>query len=245
MTKLVIHKTYYKGVDGSSLSPFRCEQIIDLYNFVISNPRMDYVELQKTTSSAGLFKSGSVLRTFCPLLSKLGFVTYGGDESFTFTEEGIVFVKILKALKDCKSIDNPTEKDKILLNKLEKLKIDTIRLGIEKMYSNPNLKDHNLWFVMDTLSNLDYFVWNEFWLALYLYKEQNFDIFDICRKIVKDRNSNIHYEPFNENGQPIADTQWGYIKSLLEEADLINNHELGTSFNHDGYEFYFNLKNGK
>lgn len=242
---LTINKANYKGVDGSSLSDFRCDQIVDLYKYVSSHPKMDYVSMQNATTNEGLFKSNSVMRTFCPLLAKLGFVTYGDSSDFTFTEDGEVFAKILIAIQDCKSIENRTTKDEEVLARLQQLKVDTIRLGLLNMHNKPELEYHNLWIVMDLLEKMDYLVWNEFFYAIYLIKEKRKSVEETIQSIYDNRKRSVIYKAYNEKKEPVADTQWNYLKTLLEEANLLSNNDTGSLLNNEGIEFIKQLKYGE
>lgn len=235
----------YRGVPGSSLSDFRCEQTVILHDFITSRAGMNYVQVQKEAADLHLFKSRSVLRTFCPLLANLHFVEYGNDENFRFTDDGILFVNAIKAIESCESIDSKTENDKKVLNNLYEIKKDLIRLGISNMYNDLELRNNNIWIAFSLLKNLDYLIWNEYFWGLHLIKEKLFSVEEACFSISKNRVEDIVYEAFNKNGEKIADTQWSYMRSLLYEADLIEDYKLGSRLNANGIKFLKDINYGE
>lgn len=97
----------YKGVDGSSLSPTRCNQIVQVYEMLelFGDKPMTYIKVQEEAEKRKLFgetNAKSAIRTFFPLLKKLGFVIY--DDTFNandcFTELGKQFVLACRALNN-------------------------------------------------------------------------------------------------------------------------------------------------
>ena len=92
--KIKLKNSTYTGVAGSSLSETRCEQTVDLYNFIISHPGLSYREVRSESVKEGLYKSESVLRTFCPLLRELGFINTDQGAPMSFTKDGEMFVEI-------------------------------------------------------------------------------------------------------------------------------------------------------
>ncbi len=74
--RITLRKEWYKGTDGSSLSDDRCQQFIRLYDFTqtLGMESIDYKKLQALANTLDLFapaNSAKVIRTFCPLLSKM------------------------------------------------------------------------------------------------------------------------------------------------------------------------------
>ena len=77
--RVVIPNNTYKGIaDGSSLTNDRRKQILSIYDFVntLGNEPLTYKSLQERVADEDYGISDSAIRTFFPLLGKLGFVDY-------------------------------------------------------------------------------------------------------------------------------------------------------------------------
>lgn len=81
--KISLSVESYKGVDGSSLSTTRCEQLVQVYEMLeqLGDLNITYYDIQEEAHKRNLFgntNEKSAIRTFFPLLKKLGFVDYEG-----------------------------------------------------------------------------------------------------------------------------------------------------------------------
>ena len=101
--KVIIPNNTYKGVaDGSSLTYDRRKQILSVYDFVntLGEEPLTYKTLQQRVAAEDFGISDSAIRTFFPLLGKLGFVDY--KDTFQacelFTRTGKVFMETFKSL---------------------------------------------------------------------------------------------------------------------------------------------------
>ena len=236
----------YKGVDGSSLSQTRCEQIILCYNFLekLGDITINYVEIQEYAERSHIFgatKAKSAIRTFFPLLKKLGFVNY--DDVFPankcFTKLGKQFVFAIRALD---KIDDKTPHREEVINKLLNIKKNTIRQGIINMNNNPECKEHNIWIAFRLLETFQTIHWNEFLYSLYcLDKGETIDkaIADI--RTDKERIDRIVF--VNEKNEILPNTCYSYIRSLLVEAGLITKINSFVSKTLDGFSILYSQLN--
>ena len=144
--KLSLSVESYKGVDGSSLSPTRCSQMVQVYEMLeaLGSTVISYVGIQEEADTKKLFgktKAKSAIRTFFPLLKKIDFVDYDGDFAANkcFTELGTQFVLA------CRALDNVTEdtphKEEII-SRLASIKRNAQIKGLINMYNNPEWKNH-------------------------------------------------------------------------------------------------------
>ena len=237
--KIKLNSETYTGVAGSSLSDTRCLQTLDLYLFVKSHNDLTYREVRSETVKAGLYKSESVLRTFCPLLRELGYIITESNTPMSFTSDGELFAHIIAAIEEAKCIEDDDIKTTVL-SKLDKAKSHAIQLGIMNMNQSDDdvCKNHNIWLVLYLLDNLDYFDWNEYWLALKVFIEDKSTLQDFKTQIAQNRQKGVRYEACNrENGQQLADTTFTYIKALLKEANLIEDVPNGSRLTSEGKEF--------
>lgn len=116
----------YSGVDGSSLSPTRCAQIVKIYEMLQSfgSKTISYIDIQEEAAKRNLFgktKAKNAIRTFFPLLRKIDFVNYDGEFAACdcFTDLGKQFVIA------CRTIENVTEETinrQQIINRLEDIK---------------------------------------------------------------------------------------------------------------------------
>lgn len=212
----------YSGADGSSLSDDRCQQIVDLYDFWISHPGVSYRELQTAAINESLYtgKVDSIIRTFCKLLKKLAFVDYDDTLPFIFTDMGKIFVCTHKALLQAQKQNNIT-----LINKLTELKQTIIMGGIENMNKNPDYEEHPIWVAIGLLNHFDTIDWKEYYYALYLLRQENSTWEETILKINVNRAQRTEYEILNTESEPLANTGFSYIRSLLLEAALITNNK--------------------
>lgn len=236
--RIDLHSSTYSGVAGSSMSDTRCEQTLALYRFVKSHPELSYADVRRETVQDNLYRSESVLRTFCPLLRELGYVTYGVNEPFKFTTDGELLIRILMAQESAEQLEDSADKTAVT-DRLQDARARMIELGILNMNCSQEgiCREHNIWMVLFLLKELGSFDWKEFFLALKVFKEDKLTLADFKSQIAKNRNNGVDYETFNESGQPVADTQWSYIKSLLKEANLIYDTGRTSSLSAEGNEF--------
>lgn len=234
----------YTGVAGSSLSETRCEQTVDLYNFIQTHPGLSYKEVRSIAVKEGLYKSESVLRTFCPLLRELGFIITEQGMPMSFTKDGEMFVYILSSLDKSKNIEDENKRDS-LISVLTSAKCHTIQLGILNMNQSEEdiCVNHNIWLVLSLLNKLNYFEWSDFWIALKMFVEDNATLIDFKTEITMNRAKGVTYEAVNaENGQPLFDTTYSYIRALLKEANLIEDNKSKSTLTSQGKEFVKKLR---
>ena len=230
--KITVPFDCYKGADGSSLSDSRCTQIIEVYEMLESmeNTRMDYLKLQEEADKRKLFgntKTKNAIRTFFPLLKKLHFVNYEGTFKSTdcFSKLGEQFVFTSRALFNIRE-DTPHKEE--IERKLKNVRIMIIRQGLINMNQDPDYSNHNIWIALKMLFALDKLHWNEFVYMLYrLDSDYPFD--DTIQDIKKRKEEIDEMEFLKENGTPLPNTCYSYIRSLLEEALLIENAGKNTS----------------
>ena len=236
--RITLNSNTYSGVAGSSMSNTRCEQTLALYRFLLSHPSLSYTEVRRQTVQEHLYRSESVLRTFCPLLRELGYVTYGPNEPFQFTMDGELFIRILMAQEKVDQLEDSSVKTAIK-DRLQDAQARMIELGILNMNRSEDdiCREHNIWMVLHILKNLRSIDWSEFFLALKVFKEDHLTIDNFRAQIAHNRSRGIEYETFNEDNQTVADTQWSYIRSLLREANLISDNGRTSILTTEGQQF--------
>lgn len=236
----------YKGVDGSSLSPTRCSQIVRIYEMLeeFGNGLMTYVGIQELAESQKLFGSTaakSAIRTFFPLLKKLEFVNYDGEFSANkcFTELGTQFVLVCRALEN---VTDDTKNKNEVLAKLTHIKQSIQKQGLINMYNNSEYESHNMWLALKLLQRYRVIHWNEFLFLLYC-KEAGKPIDDAINQISKLKEQIEEYEFVNEKEEPLPNTCYSYLRSFLIEAGLIENLNSSIStVTEDADEFFLAIK---
>ena len=236
--RINLHSNTYSGVAGSSMSDTRCEQTLTLYRFVKTHPALSYTEVRRQTVQEHLYRSESVLRTFCPLLRELGYVTYSSNEPFQFTTDGEVLIRILMAQENAEQLDDSSVKT-ALKGRLQDARARMIELGILNMNRSEEdiCREHNIWMVLYILQNLGSIDWGEFFLALKVFKEDHSTLADFSSQIAQNRTNRVEYQTYNEDGQTVADTRWSYIRSLLREANLILDNGRTSTLTAEGQQF--------
>lgn len=214
----------YKGVDGSSLSQTRCDQIVSVYEMLesLGDKIITYIDIQEYAERHKLFGSTnakSAVRTFFPLLKKMGFVIYEGSFKACecFTNLGKQFVFANRAIE---KVNSETQHKDEILSKLCRIKVNTIRQGIVNMRSNPDCVNHNIWIAMELLYEFQVIHWNEFLYTLYCIDNG---------KTIEDAIHDIHNNKrvidnsifVSEDNKPLPTTCYTYIRGLLTEAQLI------------------------
>lgn len=219
----------YKGVDGSSLSSIRCNQIVQVYEMLehLGGKLLTYIDIQEEAQKQQLFgetNAKSAIRTFFPLLKKIGFVNY--DDEFRanecFTELGILFVLA------CRAISNVSEKmphKDIILERLVNIKQCAQKQGLVAMYLNKEYENHNMWVALKLLKTFSVMNWNFFLYALHCL-ETGLSVDEAIGEIrkVKDKIDEIKF--VNEEGEKLPNTCYSYIRSFLEEAGVIKRLDL-------------------
>lgn len=228
--RVTLNKDYYKGSDGSSLSDTRCEQMVLLYDMLkdIPNEFVTYKQIQDYATSKSLYgnaKADSVIRTYFPLLAKLGFVQYDDyiKTSDVFTNSGQQIVLLYRAMADAK-VYNKHE----VITRLYDVKAYLIQLGIKFWFNTESEKDNNIWLALDLFSQMRTVDWDEFLYSVYLWHRGE-NTSDIVSRIINNRNDGVEYEFFKEDGKPLPDTTYTYIRALLIEAHIIKNINSRTS----------------
>lgn len=221
---VVLSVESYKGVDGSSLSPKRCSQMVQVYEMLeeMGTKLTSYVDIQEEAARRKLFgetKAKSAIRTFFPLLKKLDFVDYDGTfaANMCFTELGTQFVLACRALENV--TDETPHKDEIIA-RLKNIKKNAQRKGLINMYNDPEWKSHNMWIALRLLKELRILHWNEFLYTLH-YIEIGKTIEEAIARIKEDKRKIDSIIFFNEEGDILPNTCYSYLRSFLEEAGLI------------------------
>ena len=221
---------YYKGSDGSSLSDTRCEQMVMLYDRLKSIPDqfVTYKQIQEAAVSCSLYgdsKADSVIRTYFPLLCKLGFAINDDyiktDE--VFTDSGLQMVLLYRAMAEAKQANNQE-----VMNRLYDVKASLIQIGLKFWFNTESEKDNNIWLALDLFSQMQALDWNEFLYGVYLWHNGK-NTSDIVSMIINNRNDGVDYSFYKDNGKPLSDTAYTYIRALLIEAHIITNVNSRTS----------------
>ncbi len=240
--KIVLPKSSYKSVDGSSLSDARCAQIVQVYEMLnnMGDSRINYKGIQEKALSLNLFgkaKDDSVIRTFFPLLQKLGFVNYKGlfPANKCFTDLGTQFVLATRMLNN---ITNETPNRQEFIERTKSIKYNAQRQGLLNMYKNHECKKHNIWLALRLLKEFRTIKWNEFLYTIYrIDKGIEFEAVVTEIKSKKDEINTCEFT--REDGKALPNTCYSYIRSFLEEAGLITNQSTKTSMlTEDADEFF-------
>ena len=236
--------SYYKGSDGSSMTETRCAQTVLLYGMLMAMPDepITYKEIQLEAERQKLFgetKAQSAIRTFFPLLVKLGFTQVYDNikPKNVFTKEGVDFVIAVTALQKAGHID-----DNDIKNGLIKIYQTLLQRGLVHWFNYGSEKEHNIWLALDLFGKLEVLDWGEFLYAVFLWhKSVNLD--DIIREIILNRNNGITYSFTNTEGEKLPSTSYCYIRALLEEAGIIEKINTGTDkVTIDGINFINNFE---
>ena len=216
----------YKGVDGSSLSPTRCSQIVQVYEMLddFGDELITYVGIQELAESQKLFGSTaakSAIRTFFPLLKKLDFVNYDGEfpANKCFTELGTQFVLVCRALEN---VSDGTKNKNEVVKKLTHIKHSIQKQGLINMYNNPAYVSHNMWLAIKLFQRFRVIHWNEYLFLLHC-KEVGKSIEEALDEIARLKDQIEEYEFVNEKEEPLPNTCYSYLRSFLIEAGLIEN----------------------
>lgn len=243
--KISLSVDTYKGVDGSSLSPTRCNQIVKVYEMLeeFGSEPISYVKIQELAESRKLFGSTaakSAIRTFFPLLKKLDFVNYDGEfpANKCFTELGTQFILACRAL--CNITDKTKNKDDVKA-KLINIKHSIQKQGLLNMHSNSNYQKHNMWLVLKLFQRFRVIHWNEFLYMLHCM-EYGKSVEESLTEISQLKNEIEEYEYVNEKGDSLPNTCYSYLRSLLLETGLIENLSSSIStVTEDADEFFHAL----
>ena len=215
----------YKGVDGSSLSPTRCAQMVLVYDMLeeMGTKVLTYVDIQEEAQRRKLFgstKAKSAIRTFFPLLKKLDFVDYDGTfaANMCFTELGTQFVLACRALQNV--TDNTPNKEEIKA-RLSSIKRNAQAKGLVNMYNDPEWKNHNIWIVLKLFKEFKILHWNEFLFTLHCL-ETGKTIEDAIEVIKSNKTKIDSIEFVNEDDEPLPNTCYSYLRSFLEEIGIIS-----------------------
>lgn len=244
--KIPLSVDSYKGVDGSSLSPTRCSQIVKVYEMLeeFGNETITYVGIQELAESVHLFGSTaakSAIRTFFPLLKKLDFVDYEGEfpANKCFTEIGTQFVLVCRAIENVPSDAKQREK---VMARLTHIKHSIQKQGLINMHNNPAYESHNMWIALALLHRFHVIHWNEFLYMLHC-KEKGLSIEDSLNEVnkVKDEIEDIVF--VNEKEIALPNTCYSYIRSFLIEAGLLENLNSSISTLTDEADDFFHALN--
>ena len=243
---VVLSVESYKGVDGSSLSPTRCSQMVQVYEMLeeMGTSITSYVGIQKEAARRKLFgktQAKSAIRTFFPLLKKLDFVDYDGTfaANTCFTELGTQFVLACRALQNVK--DDTPHKDEIIA-RLNSIKCNAQKKGLVNMYNNPEWGSRNIWIALRLLNEFKILHWKRYLFTLH-YIEIGKTIEEAIEKI-KETPTKIDTITFlRKNGKVLPNTSYSYIRSFLKEAGLISNvSSLKSKLLEEGETFYSQIE---
>jgi hypothetical protein len=221
---IVLSVNSYKGVDGSSLSPTRCSQMVQVYEMLeeMGTKLTSYLEIQEEAARRKLFgktQAKNAIRTFFPLLKKLDFVEYDGNFAANkcFTELGTQFVLACRALENV--TDETPHKDEIV-SRLKSIKRNAQKKGLINMYNDPEWKSHNMWIALRLFKEFRILHWNEFLYTLHYY-EIGKTIEEAITRIKEEKKKIDSIVFLNEVGDILPNTCYSYLRSFLEESGLI------------------------
>lgn len=236
--------SYYKGSDGSSMTETRCAQTVLLHGMLMEMPDepTTYKKIQAQAEKQKLFgetKAQSAIRTFFPLLVKLGFTqVYDGIRpKDVFTKEGEDFVIAITALQKASQIgDSEIKKD------LMRIHQTLLQRGLVHWFNYGSEKEHNIWLALDLFGKLEVLEWGEFLYAVYLW-HSSVNLDDIIRELIINRNNGVSYSFINTDGEKLPSTSYCYIRALLEEAGIIEKINPSTDkVTVDGINFINNFE---
>ena len=244
--KIPLSVESYKGVDGSSLSPTRCSQIVKVYEMLeeFGDESISYVGIQELAESTHLFGSTaakSAIRTFFPLLKKLDFVNYDGDfpANKCFTEIGTQFVLVCRAIENVP--DDAKQKETVMV-RLTNIKHSIQKQGLINMHNNPAYKSHNMWIALALLQRFRVIHWNEFLYMLHC-KEKGMSIEESLNEVTKLKDEIEDFEFVNEKEITLPNTCYSYLRSFLIEAGLLENLNSSISTLTDEADDFFHALN--
>lgn len=243
---VVLSVESYKGVDGSSLSPIRCTQMVQIYEMLeeMGTKITSYVGIQEEAARRCLFgktKAKNAIRTFFPLLKKIDFVNYEGEFAANkcFTELGKQFVLACRALENV--TENTPHKDEVIA-RLNNIKCNAQKNGLINMYNDSEWKDHKIWIVLKLLKEFRILHWNEFLYTLHCV-EIGKTINDAITQIKKEKRKIDNIVFLNEENKILPNTCYSYLRSFLEEAGLISKISPLESKLLDGANYFFSQIN--
>lgn len=204
---------------------------------------MSYVDIQSYADKLKIFGSTqaeSAIRTFFPLLKKLGFVQY--EDNFPantcFTKLGTQFVLSYRIIKHS---NNGTSYDGEIATIAQRVKVNAQRQGLILMNTKPECQKHNIWVALALLKAFREIHWNEFLYAIYRV-HQTKTLNKVIEEIQEKRKEIRGYYFTKENGDALPNTCYSYIKSFLEEASLIHKPSKNNkmeSFVTDECDYFF------
>lgn len=216
----------YKGVDGSSLSQPRCTQMIQVYEMLeeMGSTKISYQNVQEKANEKKLFgdtQAQGAIRTFFPLLKKIGFVDYDGifEANKCFTDLGKQFVLACRALSNVK--DETPHKEEIIM-RLQNIKRNAQQKGLVNMFNNPEFKNHKIWIVLKLFKELKLIHWNEYLYTLHCL-EMGKSVMHAINEIKVNKKQIDLYQFVKEDDKSLPNTCYSYLRSYLEEAGLISN----------------------
>lgn len=222
--KICLSIESYNGVDGSSISETRCRQMVSVYEMLeeMGNATISYTELQEAAESKKLFgntKAKNAIRTFFPLLKKIGFVDYSDQfvANRCFKAIGVQFVLACRALNNVTD-DTPNKAE--VEERLKNIKRSAQKQGLINMFGKSEYRSHNIWIALRLLKVYRSLHWNEFLYTLYCL--ENGMSFEDALADINVRREEIRTATFvNEENQMLPNTCYSYLRSYLEEAGLI------------------------
>lgn len=241
--RVVIPFDTYKGVaDGSSLTVDRRKQILSVYEFVnsLGDEPLTYKTLQQKVATEDFGISESAIRTFFPLLGKLGFVNYKDTfpASELFTKTGKTFMETFKSYLYAEELQPRIRLLDEEINRCLKL---LLRYGLLQMNEQKDFEQHGIWLAIAILKQDKELFWHEFLYVLYLVEEKKLSVKEALEAAKSNRRNSVDYEFYNEEGKPIAGTSYSYTHAFLQEAGIVQDIELNHSILEEGMEEYLEL----
>ena len=132
-------------------------------------------------------------------------------------------VLLYRAMAEAKQANNQE-----VMNRLYDVKASLIQIGLKFWFNTESEKDNNIWLALDLFSQMQALDWNEFLYGVYLWHNGK-NTSDIVSMIINNRNDGVDYSFYKDNGKPLSDTAYTYIRALLIEAHIITNVNSRTS----------------
>lgn len=211
---------------GSALSPDRCAHYVKLCHFASNYFSEEYTYNQlRVEAEANKILGDDAIRTFIPIFKGLGFVSYERKSIFSYSNDGLLFYHIQKALQESQNLSD--DKRETVISLLMDARLHLIWKGLVHLYKNDDDNSRKFQIIINLLDHFGEVSVQEYLYAInYSLENDTIDYAVIINVLQERRKKGLYDDILSWNNRSAKfehtkDTATSYLKDLLRTAGLI------------------------
>lgn len=217
---------------GSALSSDRCAHYVKLCHFASKHFSEEYTYNQlRTQAETNKVLGDDAIRTFMPIFKGLGFVSYERKSMFSYSNDGLLFYHIQKALQESQDLSD--DKRASVISLLLDARLRLIWKGLIHLYRNDDDNSRKFQIIIKLLEHFGEVSVQEYLFAVNYSLENGTIDHETIASALQERRDNkqedkvLSWNSHTNKYEDTKDTATSYLKDLLRSAELTIDLDAG------------------